>query len=625
MNKRCLQFAFFLLPFSNSVYAFQNYDFQFKMDNGTDNDIAFAYFADPGVYGIDINDGLKLTSLATSYAEMFTQDSTDRKLQINFLPKDLDEIIELPVYFRSTYEDIFALSVNKFDGFPDNWTLSLIDTARTDTTVLSDSFSVDVIHEGDFVAGVLTVQHYILRVNPGVETQDVSISGTTGMNGWRFLGSPYSNLSYDSLLSSVWTQGATGSDGPTGEASIYTWNESTQSFEAVTDFTGTPAQGSGFLAYLFEDDNPHTSELDGGWPKSFQMDGVASFGTIDFPVSFTSGNTSSLDGFNLVSNPYPFSIDWDAPSGWTSTNISDAIWIWDSNSNSGTGAYKVYGGGVGDDISVIAPNQGFWVKAVDASPSLSATEDVKNASEGDLLKVIKQPVPNFALKITSGGFEDALHISFRESSVVGFDKWDIDKMPSLSSNYLHIVSKEDSRELAIQSLPLDIEEVNIPIEITTSNPGTTELSLGDLSGLHKEFSVQLFDHQEKSFHDLKGSEPYRFQLDSTKIEFTLHLKRLSNVGIEDEVIVPEQLALNQNFPNPFNPLTNISFSIPTQAKVKLEVFDMLGKKVKVLVDATRNPGTYTVNFDASQLSNGLYLYRLQFEGKVLTRKMMLIK
>lgn len=85
-------------------------------------------------------------------------------------------------------------------------------------------------------------------------------------------------------------------------------------------------------------------------------------------------------------------------------------------------------------------------------------------------------------------------------------------MPSLSSDYLHILSKEDSRELVIQSLPLDIEEVNIPIEITTSNPGNAELSLGDLSGLHQEFSFQLFDHQKESSYDLKGSESYRFDM-----------------------------------------------------------------------------------------------------------------
>lgn len=84
-------------------------------------------------------------------------------------------------------------------------------------------------------------------------------------------------------------------------------------------------------------------------------------------------------------------------------------------------------------------------------------------------------------------------------------------------------------------------------------------------------------------------------------------------------------SLEQNYPNPFNPSTTISFTIQSVTDVKLEVYNILGKKVSTLVNARLTEGTYTKNFDATQLSSGVYLYRLYSGDQLLTRKMTLIK
>lgn len=88
---------------------------------------------------------------------------------------------------------------------------------------------------------------------------------------------------------------------------------------------------------------------------------------------------------------------------------------------------------------------------------------------------------------------------------------------------------------------------------------------------------------------------------------------------------PESVSLKQNYPNPFNPTTDIQFSIPERMNVKLEVFDLIGRRVALLVDGTRSPGTHQVTFDASNLASGAYLYRLQSETTTITKSMMLIK
>jgi PKD repeat protein len=89
--------------------------------------------------------------------------------------------------------------------------------------------------------------------------------------------------------------------------------------------------------------------------------------------------------------------------------------------------------------------------------------------------------------------------------------------------------------------------------------------------------------------------------------------------------LPTEVTLSQNYPNPFNPATRISFSIPEETEVRLEVFNMLGKRVATLADGNKKPGAYTVSWNASSVTSGVYVYRLATDSKVLTNKMMLIK
>jgi len=89
--------------------------------------------------------------------------------------------------------------------------------------------------------------------------------------------------------------------------------------------------------------------------------------------------------------------------------------------------------------------------------------------------------------------------------------------------------------------------------------------------------------------------------------------------------IPEQYTLNQNYPNPFNPSTLITYSVPKESNVKLEIFDLLGRKIATLVSERKVAGNYSVEFNASALGSGVYIYRLTTPGVVLAKKMILIK
>jgi hypothetical protein len=89
--------------------------------------------------------------------------------------------------------------------------------------------------------------------------------------------------------------------------------------------------------------------------------------------------------------------------------------------------------------------------------------------------------------------------------------------------------------------------------------------------------------------------------------------------------VPSTYALEQNFPNPFNPGTTINFSIPTEGFVSLDVYNSIGQKVATLVNETKTAGTYAVNFDASDLTSGIYFYKISSGNFSETKKMILLK
>ena len=89
--------------------------------------------------------------------------------------------------------------------------------------------------------------------------------------------------------------------------------------------------------------------------------------------------------------------------------------------------------------------------------------------------------------------------------------------------------------------------------------------------------------------------------------------------------LPQQPQLHQNFPNPFNPSTTISFTLPQPQQVTLSVFNSVGQQVATLIDGVRTSGFHSLSFDASSLSSGIYFYRLQTPNAVETRQMILIK
>jgi len=101
------------------------------------------------------------------------------------------------------------------------------------------------------------------------------------------------------------------------------------------------------------------------------------------------------------------------------------------------------------------------------------------------------------------------------------------------------------------------------------------------------------------------------------------------VDVEDEnkedLVTPKEFSLSQNYPNPFNPSTVIKYQLPISSQVTIKVYDILGDEITTLVNEEKPTGFYEVEFNASRLSSGFYVYKISAGNFVSTKKMMLMK
>lgn len=123
-------------------------------------------------------------------------------------------------------------------------------------------------------------------------------------------------------------------------------------------------------------------------------------------------------------------------------------------------------------------------------------------------------------------------------------------------------------------------------------------------------------------HNAGGSvdESSGWYIDNVKIDGLI-----SDLGIFQQVFSPINNRLLQNYPNPFNPETRIKFGLPKVGHVKLEVFNMLGQRVAVLLDERKPAGYHEVTFDGTELPSGVYYYRIQADEFMQVKKMLLVK
>ena len=483
-------------------------------------------------------------------------------------------------------------------------------------------------------------------------TAEQTISGN---EGFRMLGSPASGKVFDKLVGPFWTQGFTNSDAAPFGLNTWTWNHTNQSWNGLSNqLTDNLAAGSGFLFYLFSNDN--NTGIDEGFPK-----------TITSPASLVSVSNYDIltstdkvypfddlaDGsYFFAANPYSVPINWDALSGWTKTNMSNTIYIW----NDAGSAWQTWNGfsGTLSGEGVLQPFQGFFVQASGGVGELAMTEAVQTNTAGSLYKTAPGPESSsFSIKVESDEFASTAIVAFHPEGKPGKDRFDGSLLTPLSPQYVQAgsLNPKTNEQHSINVLGYEDNQYQ-ELSLHLSGAKVSAKAMLTIEGLDKfgkDWEVSLKDTQTGLVTELSDDVPVQVELELSRAKsvsglmpaaglamqqtgnptgprYKLIIRSGTFVGTEKQEELPSMVALEQNYPNPFNPSTVIGYQLPESSRVTLEVFDVTGRKVATLLNGKRiEAGKHYAVFNAGSLASGIYIYRLQAENTILTRKLTLIK
>jgi hypothetical protein len=402
--------------------------------------------------------------------------------------------------------------------------------------------------------------------------------------------------------------------------------------------TDEPGRGNGFVAYIYSDDDRDL--INDNFPKVFNLAGTApTTGVFD---------TGIETGWNIVGNPY--GVGLDLLSGATGSGYDSDFFFWDATANNGNGLWLSTESSIPEQqwFGRLGVYEGFWVEGTAATPTLELNPNPGSPRPADDTSRLAKETNSLYLSITNGDLVGGTGVVFSKEE-------DIDSpgsayMAPLRSRMIELFHKYDDEILMNRTVASEISgELSLPVGLFSTESGTAELSWRlpdnydeslnkfylfdrvtgerypmteggsisvDLGGMNMQTeSGEAFEALAIPEPDLQFEGEARFNIIITPVP--------TSTGAQQEL--PARLALHQNYPNPFNPTTQINYELPESADVRLDVFNVQGQRVATLVNSSQSAGSYNVNFDASNLASGVYLYRLQSGAEVITRTMTLIK
>ncbi len=474
---------------------------------------------------------------------------------------------------------------------------------------------------------------------------DPVFAGNTGENGWYLLANPFTSTIGD-LLDQVWTQGAVNSSAPSSDVSIYTFvQDSAQYLSVTTDLDTTKIDaGEGLLVYLWEDDDllDGESDVDGGWPKTLQNYGNPFGVDISVPVKNVDydgvSGTSGSEGFVLFGNPYgwPLAADSVIATLKRADELANSyVYKWNPTAKT----YEIKSTGA------IDPYESVFIRVIGSGTSSSLSFDFADADASINIKKAAEEPFKMMLSQKEGDIESEMALRFDENGSTEIDPFDGYYLGSYASQFANLYTMVGDQGLSINNLPMNFAgEMEYPIYLHSTETAAFNLTW-DNEALPEQMHFNLENSQTGEVIDMKKVShvdfsnqalskkalPFSTMLNQVKTKQSVEpvfVLRVSGTAVsnEDDMGIPREVELYQNYPNPFNPSSVIRFGVPEQARVQLEVFDVLGRKVMTLVDGDmKQPGRYNISFNARDLASGMYVYRLVIGEKVLTKKMMLIK
>lgn len=301
-------------------------------------------------------------------------------------------------------------------------------------------------------------------------------------------------------------------------------------------------------------------------------------------------------GWNLVGNPYPSSIDWEATSGWTKTNVAASTYRFDGG---GSGNWAVWNGttGINGATQYIASGQGFFVSVNDdgsTTGTLTFTNDVRVHDNTAFFK--EEPADIVKLKVSGNNYYDETAVYFREEATVGFDnEMDARKLPGFEDSAPNIYSTTNEG-MAINVLPeVSSVPMNVNVGLQTGTYTIETVSNGEFNNLYLE------DLSTGAITDLNTSSYTFGYIPGIESRFVLHFNTL---GIEHS---------SGELYNIYSFNKAVYVAVPINTNGTITVYDMMGQEV------TKAPINSTVNTITLERS-AYYVVKVLGNENIVTKK-----
>jgi hypothetical protein len=420
---------------------------------------------------------------------------------------------------NSSLTGVLTLSTNTqfdADGVGNNRVFTLLSSDDAPFTV---DAAIAQLPSGASVLGSVTVQRYM------------AIEGANNNRIYRYISSPVQSAPVSQLQVTIPVTGTfTGASTCTGctsnSQSMFLYSEAVTTDinnvnganydDGYLDFPSaanseTLASGRGYAIYVRGNIAPVVTNGSALWSVS----GPINSGTVDYVatagVTFTSSGNVANDGWNLVGNPYPSTIDWDAPAGWTRTGLDNAIYMRDNGVTSPVYATYVGGLGANGGDNLIPIGQAFFVKSPGGPITFTSDERVKVAGQqGTFFR--EGSIPDvFRIALKHSDISDETVIRFHENATAEFDgAFDADKLDNSSFNLFSRTTGE--RRLAINTLPTLQCSATIGLGMSNVPIGDYQLAFSDFETFSSGIQFTLTDNFLHTSTDVKEAGYYSFQV-----------------------------------------------------------------------------------------------------------------
>lgn len=362
-------------------------------------------------------------------------------------------------------------------------------------TLISDETNtarIATIPSGADIAGNITIQRLV----------------PAGATGWRFLGSPVQGNTLADWNDDFIMHGFPGSNYPTSSfISIYTYNETvagpmSNGYTAPTDISNSINAPTGFWAYMGTAKTTTAAIM-------VDVTGPVNKGTFNVPVTYTPSGSVADDGWNLIANPMPSQVDFNAMS---KTGLDNKLQIWDASC-------KCYGVWDGDAqtstqgvTNIIASSQTFYVHAT-SSPTLVIGENAKTAAAHNFVKkeITQENTLRIKLSTEDPGYSDESIIRFDNNSSNSYDDYDTYKLSSPDPQSCFVSSlSSDNTSLIINTVPEVSDYKIIPVKVKAGFEGNIKLTFKGIDGITGATCVTLKDRSNGKTVDLKSVNEYDF-------------------------------------------------------------------------------------------------------------------